>query len=97
MTDFAIALAASNTGASTASEYNFSGLYLRKTYTDQIGGNLTLAGPGTVNSVVPSSFTNVSPYFGSIFFLNGTTIGTSSVTVTDTAGTFGLKVGIVQQ
>jgi len=97
MTDFGIALAASNTSINTNAAYTFTGIDLRSTYTDQQGNQVSLNGPTPMNSLTPSSSSNLQAYLGSVFFLNGTNIGTTNVQVNDLAGTVGLSVRVVQQ
>ncbi len=52
--DFAIALAASNTGGATAPQYRFSSVNLRATYTDQLGDRYTLNGPTPLGMLGPA-------------------------------------------
>lgn len=97
MTDFGIALAASNTGKTNDPRWNFTGFNPRGVYTDAFGGTLTLSGPALLTTRLTAAGTaNQTPYLGTIFFLDGSAIGNTNLTVTDTLGTFGLAVGIVQ-
>ena len=97
MTDFGIALAASNTGKTTNPLWNFTGFNPRGTYTDHFGVTKTFSGPAKLGTQLTIAGTaSQTPFLGTVFFLDGSAIGNTNVTVTDIAGTFGLKVGVVQ-
>lgn len=97
--DFGIALAASNLSVTTDPRWTFTNFNPRGTYSDQVGGSATLSGPMSVSSLSPSTNATISPapYLGTVFFLNASASGSANVSLTDTGGTFGLSVGIVQR
>jgi hypothetical protein len=93
ISDFAIALAASGTGATSDSRYGFTGINLRSTYSDQFGNLTTFNGPATSPLASGSS----SYMLGSIFYMSGNaTAAGKTIGVKDLSGTFSLRAGVVQ-
>ncbi len=95
LSDFAVALAASNTGATNDPRFNFTGINLRSTPTDQFGrGSLyTLNGPFAMNLVT----SNNNHLLGSFFYLNGDASARGkTVTIKDPTGSFALRGAVVQ-
>jgi hypothetical protein len=92
--DFAVAIAASGTGATSDPRFGFTAINLRGTYTDQFGGTSTFLGPATRPL---ASGTSTTP-LGSFFYLNGdATAAGKTVTVKDLTGTYNLRAAVVQR
>jgi hypothetical protein len=94
ISDFAIALAASGTGATSDPRFGFTGINLRATYNDQWGSPTTFAGPATQ----PLS-SGSGPYMlGSFFYLSGdATASGKTISAKDVNGSFNLRAGVVQR
>ncbi len=93
MSDFAIALAASGTVATSDPRFTFTSLNLTTAYADQFGGSRTIGSPVTVGA--PSS---VTPYMGSFtYFTLGTAALNQNLSAKDLGGGFNLQVGVVQR
>ena len=96
ISDFAVALAASGTGATADPRFGFSSLNLRATYNDQFGYPTSYAGPATL----PLASGTTSHMLGSFFYLDagssaaGKTV--SARTASDPTGVFGLRGAVVQ-
>jgi hypothetical protein len=93
--DFAVAIAASGTGATTDPRFGFTGINLRGTYTDQFGqGGYAFSGPSTLPI---ASGSTVYP-LGGFFYLedHAAALG-KTVSAKDPSGTFKLKAGVVQR
>jgi hypothetical protein len=93
--DFAVAIAASGTGATTDPRFSFTGINLRGTYTDQFGqGGYAFTGPATVP--IASGITAYP--LGAFFYLedHAAALG-KTVSAKDASGAFQLKAGVVQR
>ncbi len=97
--DFGIALAASNLNVTMDPRWNFTHFNPSGTYTDQFNAPVTLSGPMALVSLSPTTNGPLSsqPYLGTVFFLNAAAAANTNVSLTDTGGTFGLSVGVVQR
>lgn len=89
--DFAVAVQNSNTGNSTDAAWNFTGLNLQKTYTDQFGtlqSRFPLTGPASVATLAPGASQTFTNYLGANFYVNIAPLGSAgeSVKITDTSG-----------
>jgi hypothetical protein len=92
--DFAVAIAASGTGATSDPRFGFTGITLRGVYTDQFARTSSFVGPATLPLA-----TGTSPHMlGSFFYLNGdATAAGKTISVKDTTGSFNLRAGVVQR
>ena len=93
--DFAVAIGASGTGATTDPRFVFTGLNLRGTYTDQFGqGGYAFSGPSTLPI---ASGSTVYP-LGAFFYLedHAAALG-KTVSAKDASGTFKLQAAVVQR
>jgi hypothetical protein len=94
ISDFAVAIAASGTGATSDPRFGFTGINLRATYTDQFYRTSTFLGPATQPL---ASGTKTTPV-GSFFYLDGdATAAGKTVTVKDLTGTYNLRAAVVQR
>lgn len=96
--DFAIALAASNTSAATP-PFTFTGLNLRTTYPSPTGfAGVTLNGPAAAGTLAASG--SASTYFGGYFYLTGgSALANQFVSLSDPipGANFQLTAGVVQR
>ena len=93
--DFAVAIAASGTGATTDPRFGFTGINLRGTYTDQFGqSGYTFTGPATVPI---ASGTTAYPAGGFFYLEDHAAALGKTVSAKDASGTFQLKAGVVQR
>lgn len=93
--DFAVAIAASGTGATTDPRFRFTGINLRGAYTDQFGqGGYAYNGP----VALPISSGSPSYPLGGFFYLedHASALG-KTISLKDPSGTFKLAAGIVQR
>jgi hypothetical protein len=92
--DFAVAIAASGTGATTDPRFGFTGINLRGSYTDQYGqGGYDYTGPATL----PIASRSTAYPLGGFFYLedHASALG-KTVSANDASGTFKLRAGVVQ-
>lgn len=98
ISDYSIALLASNQNLTTDPRFAFTVFNPYGTYTDQFGQSYTLNGPN--GYTIPNGNTStLTAYKGSFtyFGISGLTSGGELVTLTDQSGTFQLKGGIVSR
>jgi hypothetical protein len=96
ISDFAVALAASNTGTTTDPRFVFTGLNLHATYNDPLGlyVSTTLSGPSPV-TFAPGTYNDL---LGTFLYLQGTSgLRGQTVTVKSPNANFVLNAGIVQK
>ena len=94
ISDFAVAIAASGTNATTDPRFGFTGISLRDTYADQWGNQRNFLGPATL----PLAAGTNAHMLGSFFYLNGdATAAGKTITVKDTTGAYNLRAGVVQR
>ncbi len=93
ISDFAIAVAASGTGATSDPRFGIATLSLPTAYPDQFGRTLAVGGPAT--TALPSS---ASPYTGTFaYYAVGANALNQNLSAKDLGGGFGLNVGVVQR
>ena len=96
ISDFAVALEATNTLRTTDPRFNFTGINLRTTIPTQLnGGSVTFDGPAALQSMTSGSST-VSSVYGELFYVDVPAAG-ATITVSTTDPVFGLNAGIVQR
>ncbi|MDB5071025.1 MAG: hypothetical protein JWM87_2136 [Candidatus Eremiobacteraeota bacterium] len=94
ISDFAVAIGASGTNATTDPRFGFTGISLRDTYADQWGNQRNFLGPATV----PLAAGTGAHMLGSFFYLNGdATAAGKTVTVKDLTGAYSLRAAVVQR
>jgi hypothetical protein len=96
ISDFAIALAASGTSATTDPRFGFTSLNLLASYPDQFGVTGSIGGP--VPAAALAGQTTNSYMLGSFVYYNAGLISQGvTITAKDPTGLFGLQAGVVQR
>ena len=96
--DFAIAMAASNTGVSTDPRFNFGGLNLHHFYTSAFNNTRALNGAYVAAQIFANGSGSATGFLGGYVYLSGSSLlANQVVNMTDATGTFKLTAGVVQR
>ena len=94
ISDFAVAIGATGTGATSDPRFTFTSINLRGTYTDQWGNGKDFLGPATLPLAAGAN----THMLGSFFYLDGdATAAGKTITVKDVTGSYNLRAAVVQR
>ncbi|HTV72229.1 MAG TPA: hypothetical protein VME66_00795 [Candidatus Acidoferrales bacterium] len=97
ISDFGVALVASNTGATTDPRFVFTGFDPYGTYGDQFGQSIALSGVTAFASQQPATSTTYAPYLGTFTYIAANPARGAGITVTDPSGLLQLAPALIQR